>query len=241
MTPPPVGSATPGEEAWIALAQELAPAKSLQRLDAATARVVSTVSIVATLLTGLGLVAAGLVNLSDFARTLAVVTVVLAFLAVLLALAAQIVTVTRVNANDLLDVRRWYRRRVRWRGPLARWATVVLVGAAFCAGWAAVLTLLAGPQPPTLAVTRTAGTVTVDVTFRGLDAGQVATATVKVDNALVASTAFGPGADGTATRTIAAEQVPTTGVVMVEAQGRGARCTATLEPGTAAEVRCPSG
>jgi hypothetical protein len=36
------------------LADELAPAKSLQRLDAVAARVMATVSVVATLITGLG-------------------------------------------------------------------------------------------------------------------------------------------------------------------------------------------
>jgi hypothetical protein len=55
-----------------ALADELAPAKSLQRLDTASGRVVSTISVVATVLTGLGLLAAGLPNLPGIARALAV-------------------------------------------------------------------------------------------------------------------------------------------------------------------------
>ena len=76
---PPVGTADPRREEWAELADELAPAKSLQRLDAVAARVVSTVSVVATLLTGLGLVAAGLANLTVAARVLAVGAVVLAF------------------------------------------------------------------------------------------------------------------------------------------------------------------
>ena len=98
---------------------------------------------------------------------------------------------------------------------------------------------------PTLAVTRTggppAGKLTVDVTFRGLDVGQVATAVVRVDNAVVAQAAFEPGADGTASRTLAVEQVPAKGVVVVEAHGGGVTCMATLRPGAAAEVRCPGG
>lgn len=67
MTSAPVGSPTTREQALAALAAELTPAKSLQRLDTATARVVSTVSIVATLLTGLGLIAAGLGHLTQAA------------------------------------------------------------------------------------------------------------------------------------------------------------------------------
>lgn len=72
MTSAPVGSPMPQDQALAALAAQLTPAKSLQRLDTATARVVSTISIVATLLTGLGLLAAGLANLAGTAQVLTV-------------------------------------------------------------------------------------------------------------------------------------------------------------------------
>ena len=248
MTSAPVGSPTPRQRAWVALAAELTPAKSLQRLDAATARVVSTVSIVATLLTGLGLVAAGLANLSGAARALAIVSVGLAVLAVLLALTAQILTITRgLNTNNLAEVEHWYRRRFEFRAPLTRAATILLAAAAFAAGAAAIVTLLGGPDPPTFAVTRTTTPVaapaatsklTVEISFRGLDTDQIASATVTVDGTIVAAAAFGPTPEGTATRTLTVEQVPATAVVLVDARGGTAACTATLPPGRAAQLRC---
>jgi hypothetical protein len=45
--------------AWQALAEELTPARSLARLDAAAARVLTSVSVVGTVLTGLGLLRPG--------------------------------------------------------------------------------------------------------------------------------------------------------------------------------------
>src|SRR4051794_32698424 len=96
-----VGEVTAADRAWQDLAAELAPAKSLTRLDAATGRVVSSVGLVATVLTGLGLVAAGL-PVPGAARTAAFVAVVVALVAVLAAVAAQVVTVTReLNTNNL--------------------------------------------------------------------------------------------------------------------------------------------
>lgn len=234
------------DDEWNELATELAPAKTLQRLDAAAARVVSTVSLVATLLTGLGLVAAGLANLTVVARVLAVGAVVLAFAAVLLALLAQTLGVIRgMNRENLAEVEQWYVERFEARAPRLRWATFLLVGAVALAGAAAVVTLVGGSNAPTLAVTRTSlpapGKVTVDVTFRGLRAGDVASAVVRVDGTGAAEAAFGPGADGTATRTLTVEQVAGSGVVMVEAHGGGDTCSATLKPGVAGEVRCPGG
>jgi hypothetical protein len=250
VTPAPVGPATPREQALAALAAELTPAKSLQRLDTATARVVSTVSIVATLLTGLGLITAGLTNLTEAAQVLAIISVGLAFLAVLLALTAQVLTITHdLNTNNLVEVEHWYRRRLQRRGPLTRWATVLLVAATMAAGTAAIITLTAHSDEPVLAVTRTAspsqtgpaaGKLTIDATFRGLEAGQIASVTVTVDGTVLATAAFGPTPDGTATRTVTIEQISTNAVAVVDARGGSAVCTATLEPGQAAEVKCTS-
>jgi hypothetical protein len=243
---PPVGDPTPADQEWRELAAELAPAKSLQRLDAAATRVVSTVSLVATLLTGLGLIAAGLTNLTAFARWLAIGAVALAFLAALEALRAQTLGIIRgLNRENLAEVEDWYLERFEKRAPRLRRATYLLVGAAALAGAAAVVTLLCGTDPPTLAVTRTSvptpGKLTVDVTFRGLDDGETLSAVVRVDGAVAAEAIVGPGPDGTASRTLAVEQVPASGVVAVEARGGGKTCTATLTPGAAAEVRCPGG
>jgi hypothetical protein len=235
-----VGESTAADRRWQALADELAPAKSLQRLDAAGARVVSTVSVVATVLTGLGLLAAGLSNLPGLGRGLAVVAAVLAVAALLAALRGQTVTVTRgLNLDNRPEVEEWFAEQFRRRSRVARWATGLLVAAVGCAGLAAVVSLLVGGnEAPTLAVTRTADAVTVDLTFRGLDPDQVATAMKTIDGQVVALAAFGPRADGTATRTLAVAKVPAGGAVVIEAQAGGATCTATLKPGAPPAVTC---
>jgi hypothetical protein len=236
-----VGEPSAADKRWQALADELAPAKSLQRLDAAGARVVATVSVVASVLTGLGLLAAGLANLPTAGRVLAVVAAVLAVAALVAALRGQAVTIAHdLNPNNRPELEAWFAEQFRRRARLARWANGLLVVAVGCAGLAAVMSLVVGGnEAPTLAVTRTADAVTVDLTFRGLDPDQVATATVTVDGQVVALAAFGPGVDGTATRTLSATKVPVRGAVVVEAQGGGSTCTATLTPGAPPTATCP--
>jgi hypothetical protein len=243
-----VGHPTPREQALAALAAELTPAKSLQRLDTASARVVSTISILATLLTGLGLITAGLTNLTEPARILAIASTGLAFLAVLLALTAQILTITRdLNPNNLIEVENWYRKRMQRRGPLTQWATILLIAAAAAAGAAAITTLTTGVDQPTLAVTRTTNSppttpatskLTINATFRGLNADQVASTTVTVDGTILATAAFGPAPDGTATQTLTLDQIPINAEAVVDARGGNTTCTASLKPQQAVEVKC---
>jgi hypothetical protein len=225
---------------WQALADELAPTKSLQRIDAANTRVVATVSAVATVLTGLGLLAAGAANLPGAGRWLAVGAVMLAVAALLVALRGQTVTVTRnLNLNNLVEVEQWYRKRFERRAPSARTATILLTAAIGCAGLAAAVSLLVGgDEAPTLAVTRTADVLSVDITFRGLDADEVATATVAVDGQLVTAAAFGPSADGTASRTLPTLKMPAGSAARLEAQGGDTRCTALVEPDNPPEIAC---
>ena len=50
----PVRPPSRADQAWADLAAELAPAKSLARIDTVTARAVTTITVVGVLLTGLG-------------------------------------------------------------------------------------------------------------------------------------------------------------------------------------------
>ena len=73
-------------------------------------------AVVGVLLTGLGVVTAGLLTENGAARVLAAVTVVTAAAAVACALAAQVLTITRhLNPADLSQVQAWYRRPFRTR------------------------------------------------------------------------------------------------------------------------------
>jgi len=241
------------DRAWAELAAELTPAKSLTRVEAATARVVAAVTVVGVLLTGLGVVVAGLPATSGAARVLAVVAVVAGSLAVVLALAAQVLTVTRgLNAGNLVEVRAWYRRRLAVRAPLAQAGTALLVVAALAAGTAATIQAVGGdPDDPTIAVTRTstpatstaattgADTVTVEVTFRGLQPGDVATVSITAGTLMLAQAAFTPGPDGTAPRTLSADHVDAAATVRVQATAASRTCMGTINPGAARpELSC---
>jgi hypothetical protein len=243
MTVRPTGDA---DRVWVELAEELTPAKSLARIDAATARVVTTTAVIGTLLTGLGLVAATASTTSTWSRRLAVAAVVIAACAVVMALSAQVLSVTRtVNRNNLVEVRRWYDRRFTSRATPTRWATILLVVAALAAGGSALLKALdPGPTDPTIAVSRTylpetrTDTVTVEVTFRDLDPGTVATVRVTAAGRVVATAAFTPATDGTATRTVTADRLNPGAAVTVDATADRTTCTATSAATTAVTATC---
>jgi hypothetical protein len=252
-----VGPVTDQDRVWADLAGELTPAKSLERVDTATDRVVRTVTIIGTLLGGLGVFGATKPSVSGPARWITVAAVACAALAVACALAAQVLTITRhLNPENLAAVRSWYKRRIDTRGYPTRAATVLLLIGAVLAGVAAIVALAtATPSQPAIAVTRsldhapltTAGTstggtgappsttITAEVTFPGLTGGQSATVVVSAAGSgqVLASAAITPAASGTATRTLTVSGLPPAEAVIVVARGGSWQCRATLGAGSA--------
>ena len=151
------------DRVWVNLAAELTPAKSLERVDTATDRVVRTVTIIGTLLGGLGVFGATKPSVSGPARWITIAAVACAALAVACALAAQILTITRhLNPENLAAVRAWYKRRIDTRGYPTRAATFLLLTGAVLAGAAAIVALAtATPDQATMAVTRALDNATV--------------------------------------------------------------------------------
>jgi hypothetical protein len=138
-----VRSTSRADQAWADLATQLTPAASLARIDAVTARAVTTVTVIGTLLTGLGALAAGQFVHHGAARTLAAATVITAALAVACALAAQVLTITRgLNPANLIEVQAWYRRQFGTRAYTTQAATFLLIAAALLAGATAATTIL---------------------------------------------------------------------------------------------------
>ena len=236
--------------AWQALAEELTPARSLARVDAATARVLGNVSVVGTLLTGVSLLAAGLSSASSGARHLALGAVASAVLAVGCALTAQILTIRRgLNTNNLAEVKEWYRGQFRRRAYPTRAATVLLLAAILMAGGAAVVALLdrdkvrltlsvsqidgASPAASPAPATGSGAKLTVDVTFHALAVGSTATilvtATGPDGTTVLARAALTPGTEGDATRTLTVGQVPRDSVVDITATGGQRQCRASLD------------
>lgn len=233
--------------AWQALADELAPAKSLARIDTAAGRVLGNVTVVGTLLTGLGLLAAGLPGTSDAARGLALAAVVAAVLAVACALAAQILTIRRgLNTSNLAEVQEWYQGQFRRRAYPTRAATVLLLAAILLAGGSAVVALeerdgarltLSISQIEPVPDTGSGASLTVDVTFSAPAGGDTATVVVTASGSggtvVLARAALTPAADGPATRTLTIAQVPADAVVDVVASGGRRQCRASWDVGSA--------
>jgi hypothetical protein len=196
-TPQEAPEPDPRVLAWQELAEELTPAKSLARVDAATNRVLTSVTVVGTVLTGLGLLAAGQPTRNAVASGLSLVAVMAAVLAVAFALTAQVLTIRRgLNTNNLVAVRAWHHDQFRRRAYPARAASVLLLVAILFAGGAATAGVV-GPEPARMSLvvsqtTTVVGTaadagrvaVTAHVTFHGL--GEDTTATILI-------TATGPG------------------------------------------------
>jgi hypothetical protein len=249
----PVRPVSDEDRVWVSLAGELTPAKSLERVDTATDRVVRTVTIIGTLLGGLGVFGATKPTVSGPARWITIAAVACAALAVACALAAQILTITRhLNPENLAAVRAWYKRRIDTRGYPTRAATLLLLIAAVLAGAAAIVALATTTSSqPTIAVTRaldratvpapgSAGTTTItaEVTFRGLTSGQSATVVVSAATSgqILATAAITPATDGTATRTLTVGGLPPAEPVTVVARGGSQQCRATLGAGAARPV-----
>jgi hypothetical protein len=139
----PVRPPSPADQAWADLAAQLTPANSLARIDTVTARAITTITVLGTLLTGLGALTAGQFTSSTAAQDLATATVITATLAVAAALTAQVLTITRhLNPANLLEVQAWYRRQFTIRAYATQAATIMLILAALLAGATAATTIL---------------------------------------------------------------------------------------------------
>lgn len=146
------------DQAWADLAAELTPANSLARIDTVTARAITTITVLGTLLTGLGTLAAGRLSSSGAVQDLAAATAITAALAVACALTAQVLTITRhLNPANLTEVRAWYRRQFGTRAYTTQAATLLLIAAALLAGVTAATNILTTTQAATRASSSATG------------------------------------------------------------------------------------
>ncbi|NES12512.1 MULTISPECIES: hypothetical protein [Micromonospora] len=173
---PAVGvPASRGDLLWEEAAAELVPAKSLARIDERARRAVTAISLVGTLVTGLGLVAGGQVAGSRSAKVLGVAAVVAAVAAVVLALGALLLRLPRhrVALGNLAEVEGWYRREFgrAWGVVAAGCLTMIAV---LLAGTASVVALTdRSGDAPTLSLrltgTGTEAVLTARVGMTGVD------------------------------------------------------------------------
>lgn len=213
---------------------------------------VTGVSLVGSVVTGLGLVASGQLEKAGWARWLAVGAVCLAVLAVVSALGTLLLRFPRlVPPGNLDEVERFFRRQfTRAYGVVA--AGVLLLAAVVLAGAAAVAVLAGAQEPATaaLSVTVTGAGDEAKLAMRAEVPDVMAGGVVRAEVVGVPATggrvvaARHVTVAGTAGAvTVALDTVPVGGYtsieVLVDSQGR--RCTATLRPTAsdpAAAVTC---
>lgn len=138
----------PGSDAekWMQFAQDdLAPGKSLTRMNDSAKFIVSTVSLVGAVLTGFGLVASARIGDSNTAVFAAVVSLGTTLIALLLALIFLRQRVGSLNVHNLKEVRSWYDAQVN-RGWMVIVASLFLILAVSAAGVAAIATIVHSPD-----------------------------------------------------------------------------------------------
>jgi len=237
---------------WRDAAAELAPAKSLARMDERARQVVTGVGLVGTLLTGLGVVAGTQVNTSALTRGLALAAVCAATLAVLIALAMLLVRFPRrVAIGDLAEVESSYLRQFQ-RGYGVVAAGLVLLVAVVLAGITAITVLVNGSSSePTVAAQVTGvgdeAKLSVRVRIPGMAAGQlVRTEVVGVSGAsrtTLAQAADPADADGVGTSTMDVPKIAGYSRIEVIAVAVKHRCIATVDltGGSGWTVTCDGG
>jgi hypothetical protein len=139
-------STPPSEDAklWEAASSELTPDKSVTRINDSARFLIGNVTLLGTLLTGIGLLSANqnplLVN-----RKLVTAVVILATLAVALAFSSTILQTRNVRLFNLNEVEEWYKRHLRYARRV-QVAGVLLGVAVILAGLAAVSVLAKSPD-----------------------------------------------------------------------------------------------
>jgi hypothetical protein len=119
---------TPEQEVWLAAGEAMTPERSLEAGAALGRFVFSSVAVIGTVITGVGLA-------KPASGVLTPLTAVLITVSLVFAVVALTPTLGRVNPSDLRQVRRSYRRRITVRGVCAMLSAVGLAGAIVAAAW----------------------------------------------------------------------------------------------------------
>jgi hypothetical protein len=123
------------DEIWEAAGKELTPLKILERIDSKAGFVFGNVTLVGTVLAGVG-IASGAAGRSAEHPGAARLALGLLLASLLLALAANLPSFrTKINPEELISVRRFYVWNIRARGWLTRFALLFFAAALGLAAW----------------------------------------------------------------------------------------------------------
>lgn len=161
---PPIIGTPPTEEdqQWAASADALTPVRASERIDDYSKTLLSTVTLVGAVLTGLGLVSGATVAADPTSRVIAAVAIATALASVITALSAFSL-MQSVNVFDLSALRQFYiakASRAPWAGRL--------LGIALVTAMLAALTVVFLPKKPEVApsLSLVSSKSAVDVTLR---------------------------------------------------------------------------
>ena len=155
------------EDYWDRAAADLTPSRSLDRIDSTVNFVFGNVTLVVSLVTGLGLLAGTTARLSSYDTEVRAILGLLAVALFLALLAAAPVMVRKLHTGRVDSVRKYYTRRIKVRGALAALAMAALSGA-FLVGLAVTFRSLDDRTPPSLALQwRSSSPPAVVVAVRG--------------------------------------------------------------------------
>jgi hypothetical protein len=165
---PPTGS----DIMWEEVKALLTPDKSIQRIEEKARFVVSTVTVVGTLITGLGLVLGTRITSTGSGRVLATISVSLAAMAVVLSVGSLVVGGIRsISPANLIEVRRWYAGQHR-RGKVVGVAGLLLIlSILFGAVGASRAMVMVVPDQPNLTASITSDGKGWDISAEGQLAG----------------------------------------------------------------------
>jgi hypothetical protein len=245
----PVGDVTASDRLWQQAAAELLPARSLARVDEKAQQVVTNVSILAAVLTGLGLLTGDQLTHSPGGRPVAIATLAIAWLSVLLAYGSQLLRVSPATApGDVEQVKAWYGRQFR-RAYAVVAAGVLSLLSLVLAGITAIVVLAASPAPgrPTVAIQLSGAgadaTLTVDLSFPGLTGQQQLQATItgvgpNGSRTTLADTTVLAGANGTAATNLRASNVARYRAIDIAATTPTYTCTGVVNPAAQPTLTC---
>jgi hypothetical protein len=179
--PPPVGTRgsapDPITQMWITAAKELAPDKSLQRVQDSAKWLFTSIGAVTALITGFGLISGDRLRANPVAL---VVAIVLAALSLFLAMVSLVVNPRNVRIESIDSVRSYYEHDLRWKGRLVQAGGICFAAALIAGALAASLGAAPGPTVSPITSAHWSGTgasskLSVTTAVSGAPAGAVIT------------------------------------------------------------------
>ena len=216
MTDEAVGVPVAPDDPWVAAKDELTVARSLTRIGTNARFTVSTVTVVGTALTALGLVTTDLLLGRPIARRLAVAATILAALAVVCALLYLALRLEKLNVENYVEVKAWYRRQFQraWLVVAASWLLVGAVALASAAGVTSLVTADDPHDPVLTLLVQGAGNeraITAQAVVKRLRQGELVTMRVTSASRAAPTLLMGtatPDSSGTATLDASIDKAP---------------------------------